>query len=76
MDHPKIVLATIKEGGNASSRQLTRQQIGIQTQKLYKVQAQKILRQLGGWSTNLTTQLNRIVGLHLLQPLHLVHMTH
>ncbi len=44
MDHPKIVLATIKEGGNASSRQLTRQQIGIQTQKLYKVQAQKILR--------------------------------
>jgi hypothetical protein len=37
MDHPKIILATIKEGSNASSQQLTKQQIGIETQKLYKV---------------------------------------
>jgi hypothetical protein len=41
MDHLKIILAIVKERGYASSQQLTRQQIGIQTQKLYKVQAQK-----------------------------------
>jgi hypothetical protein len=37
MDHPEIVLAVVKEGGNANSQQLTRQQIGTETQKIYKV---------------------------------------
>jgi len=52
MDLPKIIFAIVKERGNASSQQLTRQQIGIQTQKLYKVQARKGLRKAVGWVVN------------------------
>ncbi len=36
-DHPKIVPTTIKEGGNANSKRMTRQQIKIETQNPYKV---------------------------------------
>jgi hypothetical protein len=69
--HPKIVLTTIKERGNANSKQMTGRQIEIEIETLSKCKLKKYWKRwLDGWSTNFITQLNRIVGLHLLQPLH------
>jgi hypothetical protein len=38
-DHPKLLPIVIKVGGSANSQRMTRQQIGFETHKLYKVQA-------------------------------------
>ncbi len=63
----EIVPIAIKEGGNASSQQMTRQQIGTKTQKPYKMQVQKILRKVDGWVVDKFHNISeQIVGLHLL----------
>jgi translation initiation factor IF-2 len=48
-DHPKIIHVVVKQGSIASGQQMTRQQDGTKTQKLYKVQAWKKLMKVAGW---------------------------